>query len=161
MAEAVGYKYKGEDFLYLVDLGGGLMRPFDQTGGSMSITSDDLEVSTKDRTGVDYGDVTVEVSFEGDIVKGDPFIDEVEKAILNKRFVEIYRVNIDTNNAKKGIYKINSFELGDDHGDFATYSLDATLFGELEEIELTEIPEGAPPLELGGNDEGGSGGVEG
>src|SRR5690625_7622554 len=108
-------------------MGGGLMRARDQTGGSMSIASDDLEVSTSARPGVDYGDGTVEASFEGAIVKGDPFIDEVEKAILNKRFVEIYRVNIDTNNAKKGIYKINSFELGDDHGDFATYSLDATL----------------------------------
>ena len=161
MAEAVGYKYKGEDVLYLVDLGDGLIRPFDQTGGSTSITSDDLEVSTKDRTGVDYGVVTEERSFEGDLVHGDPFIKGAKQAIRNKRFIEIYEVNLITNEAEKGIHKINTFELSYDHGDFATYTLDAALFGDVEEIELTEIPEGAPPLELGENDEGGTGGVEG
>src|SRR5690625_2672895 len=103
MAEVVGYKYKGEDVLYLVDLGDGLIRPFDQTGGSTTITSDDLEVSTKDRTGVDYGDVTEERSFEGDLVHGDPFIKGAKQAIRNKRFIEIYEVNLITNEAEKGI----------------------------------------------------------
>ena len=60
-----------------------------------------------------------------------------------------YEVNLVTNEAEKGLHKISSFDLSYDHGDFATYSLDATLFGDVEEIELTEIPEGAPPLELG------------
>lgn len=161
MAVADGYKYKGEDFLYLVDLGDGLIRPFDQTGGSTSISSDDLEVSTKDRTGVDYGDVTEERSFEGDLVYGDPFIDGAKDAIRNKRFIEIYEVDLKNNKAEKGIHKINNFELSYDHGDFATYSMDASLFGDIQKIELTEIPEGAPPLELGENNEGGTGGVEG
>src|SRR5690625_954940 len=161
MAEVVGYKYKGEDVLYLVDLGDGLIRPFDQTGGNTTITSDDLEVSTKDRTGVDYGDVTEERSFEGDLVHGDPVIKGAKQAIRNKRFIEIYEVNLITNEAEKGIHKINTFELSYDHGDFATYTLDAALFGDVEEIELTEIPEGAPPLELGENNDDGSGGVVG
>src|SRR5690625_2175245 len=161
MAVADGYKYKGEDVLYFVDLGDGLIRQFDQTGGSTSITSDDLEVSTKDRTRDDYGDVTEERLFEGDLVYGDLFIKGAKQAISNKRFIEIYEVNFITNEAEKGIHKINTFELSYDHGDFATYTLDAALFGDVEEIELTEIPEGAPQLELGGNDEGGSGGVEG
>ena len=156
MPEAVGYKMKGEDVLYLVDLGDGLIRPFDQTGGSTSITSDDLEVSTKDRTGVDYGDITEVRSFEGDLVHGDPFIKSAKRAIRNKRFIEIYEVNLITKEAEKGIHKVNTFDLSYDHGDFATYSLDASLFGDVEEIELTEIPEGAPPLELGENTEGGA-----
>src|SRR5699024_2612267 len=161
MPEAVGYKMKGEDVLYLVDLGDGLIRPFDQTGGSTSITSDDLEVSTKDRTGVDYGDNTEERSFEGDLVHGDPFIKGIKQAIRNKRFIDVYEVNLITNEAEKGLHKINTIDLSYDHGDFATYSLVATLFGDVEEIELTEIPEGAPPLELGENNEGGTGGEEG
>mgnify|MGYP001340677877 FL=1 len=161
MAVSEGYKFKGEDTLYLVDLGDGLIRPFDQTGGSTSITADELEVSTKDRTGVDYGDVTETRSFEGELVHGDPFIAGIKAAIRNKEFVEIYEVNILTNQAEKGVHMISSFNLDHSHGDFATYTLDENLFGEVTTIELSEIPEGAPPLELGENDEGGSGGVEG
>src|SRR5690625_3336480 len=156
MAVADGYKYKGEDTIYLVDAGDGLMRPFDQTGGSTSISADELEVSTKDRTGVDYGDITETRSFEGELVEGDEFIDAIKAAIRNKKFVEIYEVNLKTEKAEKGMHMINSFDLEYSHGDFATYSLDANLFGEVESITLTEIPEGAPALDLG---EGG--GVEG
>src|SRR5690554_6355041 len=149
MAVAVCYSIEGEDVLYLVDVGDGLVPPLNETGLSTSISSDDLDVSTKDRTGVDYGDITEERSFEGDLVHGDQFVKGVKQAIRNKRFIEIYEVNLVTNEAEKGLHKISSFDLSYDHGDFATYSLDATLFGDVEEIELTEIPEGAPPLELG------------
>src|SRR5699024_2902913 len=164
MAVSNGYKYKGEDTLYLVDLGDNLMRPFDQTSGSTSFDIDELEVSTKDRTGVDYGDVTETRSFEGEIVEGDPFIDGVKAAIREKRFIDIYEVNLKTNKAEKGVHMISNFELEHDHGEFATYSLEGKLFGKVESIELTEIPEGAPDLELGGvDDEDGNdgGGVEG
>lgn len=156
MAVADGYKYKGEDTVYLIDLGDGLIRPFDQTGGSTSFEIDELEVSTKDRTGVDYGDVTETRSFEGEIVEGDPFIDGVKAAIRAKKFIEIYEVNLKTEKAEKGVHMISSFELEHEHGDFATYSLEGKLFGEAESITLTEIPEGAPALELGGNDDGGA-----
>src|SRR5690625_5437967 len=96
MAEAVGYKYKGEDVLYLVDLGDGLIRPFDQTGGSTSISSDDLEVSTKERTGVDYGDITEERSFVGDLVHSETLIKGVKQAIRNKCVIEYYDVYVVT-----------------------------------------------------------------
>src|SRR5699024_10307431 len=102
MAVSDGYKYKGEDTLYLVDLGDGLIRPFDQTSGSTSFDIDELEVSTKDRTGVDYGDVTETRPFEGEIVEGDPFIDGVKEAIRSKKFIDIYEVNLKTNKSEKG-----------------------------------------------------------
>lgn|SRR5690625_967438 len=156
MAQADGYKYKGEDTIYLVDLGDGLIRPFDQTDGSTSFDIEELEVSTKDRSGSDYGDVTETRSFEGELVKGDPFIPAIKSAIRNKQFIEIYEVNLVTDEAEKGVHMVTDFELSYPNGDFATYSLDAALFGEVETIELTEIPDGAPELELGGDD-----GVEG
>src|SRR5690625_6109819 len=106
MAVADGYKYKGEDTVYLIDLGDGLFRAFDQTSGSTSFDIDELEVSTKDRTGVDYGDVTETRSFEGEIVEGDPFIDGVKEAIREKRFIDIYEVNLKTNKAEKGVHMI-------------------------------------------------------
>src|SRR5690625_3570750 len=156
MAVADGYKMKGEDTLYLVDLGDGLIRPFDQTGGSTSFDIDELEVSTKDRTGTDYGDITEVRSFEGELVKGDPFIAGVKAAIRAKKFIEIYEVNTLTDEAEKGVHMISSFELDHEHGDFATYSLEARLFGEVQTITLTEIPAGAPDLDVGGNDGGGT-----
>src|SRR5699024_12720904 len=161
MAVSDGYKYKGEDTLYLVDLGDGLIRPFDQTSGSTSFDIYELVVSTKDRTGVDYGDVTESRFFEGEIVEGDPFIDGVKEAIRSKKFIDIYEVNLKTNKSEKGVHMISSFELVHDHGEFATYSLEGKLFGKVESTDLTEIPEGAPDLELGGVEDEDGGGVEG
>lgn len=158
MTVADGYKMKGEDTIYLVDLGDGLIRPFDQTDGSTSFDIDELEVSTKDRTGTDYGDITEVRSFEGELVKGDPFISGIKAAIRAKRFVEIYEVDLITNQAEKGMHMISDFSLEHPHGDFATYSLEANLFGKVEEMELTEIPDGAPDLDMGpDNNEGGDG----
>jgi len=160
MTENAGYKFKGEDTLYLVDAGDGLMRPFDQTDGSTSFDIDELEVATKDRQGTDYGDITEVRSFEGQLVKEDPFIPAIKDAIRNKRFVEIWEVNVVTKEAEKGMHMISDFEMTHAHGDFAEYSLEARLFGEVTTEELEEIPEGAPELELGGDDNNG-GGVEG
>src|SRR5690625_1473423 len=161
MAQADGYKYKGEDTIYLVDLGDGLIRPFDQTDGSTSFDIEELEVSTKDRTGSDYGDVTETRSFEGELVLGDPFINAIKKAMRNKQFVKIYEVDLITNEAEYGMHMISNFDLSYSNGDFATYSLDATLFGNTHETTVTEeeIPEGATDLIT--EDDQGNGGVEG
>ena len=162
MAVETGYKYKGEDTLYLVeietDAGKELVRPFDQTGGGTSLSSDDIDVSTKDRTGTEYGDVSQTVSLEGEIAEGDPFIKAMKKAIRNKKFVKIYEVNTLTSEAEYGFYKINSFDLEYPNGESSTYSLEGSLFGKVTEITLTEIPDGAPdfadPTEDGGGVEG-------
>ena len=163
MAVEKGYKYKGEDTIYLVevktDTGKELVRPFDQTGGGTSLSSDDIDVSTKDRTGTEYGDVTQTVSLEGEIAEGDIFIKATKKAIRNKEFVKIYEVNTLTNEAEYGFYKINSFDLEYPNGESSTYSLEGSLFGNVTEITLTEIPEGAP--EFADPTEEESGGVEG
>src|SRR5690625_7133076 len=97
MAE-VGYKYKGEDIIFLVEIEDELgeqtlVRPFDQTDGGHNISADELEVSTKDRTGSDYGDVTETRSFEGELVVGDPFITAIKKAMRNRKFLKINKVN--------------------------------------------------------------------
>lgn len=160
----VGYKYKGEDTLYLVEIetseGTQLIRPFDQTGGGTSLSSDDIEVSTKDRTGTDYGNVTQTISLEGEIVEGDPFVDAMKKAIRNKQFVKIYEVNVLTKEAEYGMYKINTFDREFPNGESSTYSLEGALFGNVQETTLTEIPDGAPEFEDPAEENGG-GGVEG
>lgn len=164
MAVEVGYKYKGEDTLYLVEIesdnGKELVRPFDQTGGGTSLSSDDIDVSTKDRTGTEYGDVTQTVSLEGEIAEGDPFIKAMKQAIRNKKFVKIYEVNTLTKVAEYGFYKVNSFDLEHPNGESSTYSLEGSLFGKVTEITLTEIPDGAPEFADPSEDNGG-GGVEG
>lgn len=164
--ELAGYKYKGEDIIFLVELeldtGAVISRPFDQTGGSHSITNDAIEVSTKDRTGSDYGETTESISLEGEVVYDDPFIPGMKKAIRSKKFVKIYEVDLKTDKAEYGMYKINDFNREFGHGDFATYSLDADLFGNSCEITLTEIPDGAPSMkgmDCDGEDD--NGGVEG
>jgi|SRR5690625_932055 len=163
MAEELeGYKYKGDDFIALVELENGLARPFDQTGLSHSLSNDSIDVETKDRTGEDYGNTSETIDLEGDLVYDDPFIAETKKAIRKKDFVKIYLVNLKTDEAEFGMFKINDFDLEYSVGDSATYSMDATLFGEMCKTELTEIPEGAPAL--GGidcEDEEEGGGVEG
>ena len=141
-----GYKYKGEDTIFLIEAEEGLIRPFDQTGGSTTIEADELDVSTKDRSGTDYGEVTESRSFEGELVYGDPFVDVIKAAMRNKKFVKVYEVDLKTNKAEYGMHMISNFERDYDHGDFATYSVDANLFGDVCETELTEIPDGAPAL---------------
>lgn len=164
MAVEHGYKYKGEDTLYLVEIetetGTEMVRPFDQTGGGTSISSDDIEVSTKDRTGTEYGNVTQTVTLEGEIAEGDPFIKAMKQAIRNKEFVKIYEVNVLTNEAEYGFYKINSFDLEYPNGESSTYSLEGALFGSVTETTLTEIPDGAPEFK-DPSEENGGGGVEG
>lgn len=141
-------EYRGEEILFavVIDDGNGdkLMRPFNQTSGSSSIEADSIDLDTKDKTGSDYGKVTQSVSFEGVITEGDPFVDAMEKKIRNKEFAKIYEVNTRTKKAKVGLYMISNFEREFSNGDFATYSLEGSLNGEITEQTLTEIPTGAP-----------------
>lgn len=151
MAVTDGYKYKGEDFVFLVEIetdsGKELIRPFDQTGGSVSMSADEMEVATKDRNGSDYGNTTQTASLEGDIAHGDPFVKEMKKAIRNKKFVKIYEVNKITKEAEYGMYMISTFDREFANGEFATYSLEGALFSDVCSVTLTEIPEGAPAFD--------------
>jgi|SRR5690625_335419 len=166
MAEVLeGYKYKGDDIIFLVKVkdeeNGEMLRPFDQTGGSWGYEIDEIEIETKDRQGADYGNVSINVSLEGELVYEDPFIPAIEKAIENKKYVEIYRVDMITNKTKHGTFMISDFELEYETGDFATYNLEAQIFGDVCETELDEIPEGSPSIGGGGCGDDGGNGVEG
>lgn len=147
---AVGEIYKGEEFIFLVEIetddGKEIVRPFDQTGGSVSSSADEIEIATKDRSGADYGDVTQTISLEGNITEGDPFVKAVKKAQRAKEFVKIYEVNTRDLTAEYGLYMISTFDKDYSNGDLSTYSLDGTLFGDICETELTAIPKGAPAI---------------
>lgn len=141
-------EYRGEEFLFLVEVetetGDTLVRPFNQTGGSVNIAADAIELSTKDKTGSDYGDVTQEITLEGIITEGDPFVDEMKKKLRNKELVKIYEVNTRTKKAEYGMYMVSAFDRDYAHPEYATYSLTASLNGDTTEETLTEIPDGAP-----------------
>lgn len=140
-------EYKGEEFIYAVVLPSGLYRPFNQTSGTTTSSADEIELDTKDKTGSDYGKVTQEISFEGIFTQGDEFIKEAKKIQRKKQFVEIYDVDTRTLEAEKGLYMITSFEKSAENGDHVTYSISAKLNGELTDVTLTELPEGAPESE--------------
>lgn len=148
---AVGEIYKGEEFIYLVeamiDDVKSVIRPFDQTGGSTSISADEMEIDTKDRSGSDYGKVTQTISLEGNITEGDPFPEYIKAAIRNKEFVKIYEVNTRDLTAEYGMYMISTFDRDFGNGDLSTYTLDGTLFGEICETVLTALPKGATTAE--------------
>lgn len=148
---AVGEIYKGEEFIFLVEIEGEggveIVRPFDQTGGSVSSTADEIEIATKDRSGADYGDITQTISLEGNITEGDPFVKAIIKAQRAKKYAKIFEVNTRDLSAEYGMYMITSFDKDYSNGDLSTYTLDGTLFGEVCETELTALPDGAPALE--------------
>ncbi len=141
-------EYKGDEFIYAVVLttgsGAPLVRPFNQTDGGTSISADSIDLDTKDKSGSDYGAVTQEISLEGVITEGDTFINEMKAKIRNKEFVKIYEINTRTKESEWGMYMISKFELSYSNGDFATYSLEGTLNGEVTAETLTEVPAGAP-----------------
>lgn len=147
---AVGEIYKGDEFLFLVEIetdnGTSIVRPFDQTGGGVSSSADEIELDTKDRSGSDYGKVTQTISLEGNLTEGDPFPKAVLKAQREKKFVKIYEVNTRDLTAEYGLYMISSFDKDYSNGDMSTYSLSGTLFGDVCETKLNRIPDGAPPI---------------
>ncbi|MBO0602699.1 phage major tail protein, TP901-1 family [Sporosarcina sp. E16_3] len=141
-------EYRGEEKIFAVEIPDLLetvkvIRPFNQTGGSKEISADSIELDTKDRTGSDYGKVTESVSLEGILTEGDEFIDFIIEAIRKKKFVKIYEINTRDLKAEHGLYMVSSFNREYGNGDFATYSLDATLNGAVTAETLTELPDGA------------------
>jgi len=152
-------EYRGDDFLYLVEIENKEHRIFNQTDGSRSIEADDIELDTKDKSGADYGSVTETISIEGVLTEDDPAIPFLENAIRNKKMVKVTRLNTRDLSTETGNYKINNFETTSSNGEFANYSIDATLNGSIKEGELTEVPDGAPDEKEDVED--GDGGVEG
>lgn len=145
-------EYRGEEFIYLVEVPGAdpevdpseKLRAFNQTGGSTSSEADSIDLDTKDKTGSDYGSVTQSVSLEGVLTENDQAIAHIKKAQRQKQFVKITELNTRTLDAETGSYMISSFERSFGNGEFATYSLEASLNGGITEETLTEVPEGAP-----------------
>lgn len=144
----MGIEFRGEEFVFAITMedettGDTLVRPFNQTSGSSNMSTDSIDLNTKDKTGSDYGNSTQEISLEGILTEGDPFIDYIKKAIRQKKFVEIYEINTRTKKAEIGNYMISSFERSFGNAEFATYSLSGMLNGEIAEETLTEVPVGA------------------
>ncbi len=141
-------EYRGEEILFAVAIpeevtGETIVRPFNQTGGSTNISADSIDLETKDKTGSDQRKVTQEISLEGIITEGDPFVDYVKDAIRAKEFVKIYEINTTTKEAEHGLYMISSFERSFGNSEFATYSLSGSLNGDITPETLTTVPEGA------------------
>lgn len=142
-------EFKGEEFLYLVEVtdgdgGAGVEhRLFNQTSGSTSSEADAVELSTKDKTGSDYGTVAQTVSIEGVLTDEDPAVAFVKKAQRNKQFIKIIEVNTRNESTESGMYMISSFERSFAVDEHATYTIEASLNGKLEDGTLTTLPEGA------------------
>lgn|SRR5699024_306815 len=151
-------EYRGDDFLYLVEIDNNDHRIFNQTDGSRSIEADDIELDTKDKSGSDYGKVSENLSIEGVLTEDDPAIPYLEDSIRNKEMIRITRLNTRDLSTESGRYKLNNFETTSSNGEFANYSIDATLNGSIKKGELTEIPEGAPDEK---EDSDAGGGAEG
>src|SRR5699024_12017277 len=105
---AVGEIYKGEEFIFLVetvtDDGTEIIRPFDQTGGSVSSTAGEMVIDTTDRSGSDYGKVTQTISLEGNIKEGDPFPIYILNEQWSKEFVNVYDVNTRALETEYGVF---------------------------------------------------------
>lgn len=146
-------EYKGSEFLYLVYIGdepsGADFRLFNQTDGSTSSSADAIELDTKDKTGSDYGAVTQEISLEGILTEGDDGIEYIVKSQRKKKLVKITEVNTRTSETETGMYMLTGVEKGYSNGEYATYSVDATLNGSIKEGSLEELPEGAPEGDAG------------
>lgn len=157
-------EYRGDDFLYLIEVedddGESVRRFFNQTDGSSTIEADDIELETKDKTGTDYGSVTEELSIEGVLTKDDPAIPFIRKSIRKKKFVRIIEVNTEDLSTEEGMYKIDSFEKTSSTGEFAEYTIEASLNGSIKEDELDELPDGATDEDEKDEDGEGGGGEE-
>lgn len=144
-------EYRGAEFLYLVHVpdSDAEYRLFNQTDGSTDTETSEIELDTKDKTGADYGSSSQSISIEGIITEGDDAYDYIRKAQRNKQFVKIIEVNTRTKETEEGAYMITSISRSYSNGEYATYSIDATLNGSITEGELDDVPEGAPDEEIG------------
>jgi len=151
-------EYKGDEFLYLVEIPDESStknyRLFNQTDGNTDIEADSIELDTKDKTGEDYGKVSQSISIEGILTEGDEAVRYIKKAIRQKRFVKIIEVNTRTLDTEEGAYMISSFGRTFSNGDYATYSIEGSLNGEITEGTLQEVPEGAPESKIGAGNGG-------
>ncbi|MBO1583151.1 phage major tail protein, TP901-1 family [Bacillus sp. XF8] len=155
MAEVKNKMMRGDDFLIAAVIKNAteqevIARPFDQTDSSHSVSADEIEAASKDRTVSDYGKVTETRSFEGIMAEGDPFPEAALAKLRNKEYIEIYEINKRTKEAEKGTYMITSFEKTASTGEFATYSLEVKLSGTVTKETLTTIPPGAGETVPGG-----------
>jgi len=146
----MGVEYRGEEFLYLVEVPGDGTNPaekyrlFNQTGGSTTTEADSIDLSTKDKSGSDYGNVTQSISIEGVLTEGDEAITYIRQAQRQKKFVKIIEVNTRTLDTEEGMYMVSSFERSFSNGEHATYTLEGSLNGDVTEGTLSELPDGAP-----------------
>lgn len=122
------------------------MRVLYQTSGGRSISRDEIEISTKDIDGTDYGAKEETISFEGLMSTDDPALERLEGDIRNKRYAEILEINIDTLEAKVGRYMLSSLEYEYPDEESATYSFEAKLIGELTTETLEATPDGATSI---------------
>lgn len=140
---------RGDKIVYAVRFTEGTettLRVLYQTSGNRSISADEIDISTKDIDGSDYGSVTETISFEGLMSTDDPALERLRADIKGKRFVEILEINTDTLEAEVGTYRISSltFDYPDDES--ATYSFEASLVGETTQETLETIPAGATTI---------------
>lgn len=149
-------EYIGSDILYLLSIpktdgsGDTYERFFNQTDGNTSIDADDVELETKDKNETAYGKVSQTVSFGGIMTEGDEAFKALKVALRQKKYVSLVEFDRRTMEGEQGVYKLNSFEKDSGVGDNVALSIEATLSGEVTNVTLTEIPDGAPPNEADG-----------
>lgn len=123
------------------------LRVLYQTSGGRSKTREELEISTKDIDGTDYGKKEETISFEGLMSDDDPALAQLEKHIDDATFAEILEININTLEAKVGKYMLSSFDVEYPDDESATYTFDAKLIGNTTVETLVEVPEGATTID--------------
>lgn len=140
-------EFRGAEFLYLVKVPDEENQPFrlfNQTDGATDVDAGEIELDTKDKSGADYGKITQTISVDGILTEGDIAVNYIKKAQRNKQFIFIMEVNTRTGETEEGYYMITSFNRSNSNGEYATYSLGATLNGTITEGTLEDVPEGAP-----------------
>lgn len=143
---------KGQEVVFAVRFKGTddadeTLRVLYQTSGGRSKSRDEVEISTKDIDGTDYGKKTETIAFEGLMSTDDPALTQLEKHIDDATFAEILEININTLTAKVGKYMVSNFDVEYPDDESATYSFDAKLTGNTSEEVLTEIPAGATTID--------------
>lgn len=141
---------RGDKIVYAVRFTEGTeqtLRVLYQTSGNRSISADEIDISTKDIDGSDYGSVTETISFEGLMSTEDPALDRLKADIKAKRFVEILEINTDSLDAEVGTYMISSLSFDYPDDESATYSFEASLVGETITETLATVPAGATTID--------------
>ena len=124
-----------------------MLRVLYQTSGSRSKSRDEIEISTKDIDGVDYGKKEETISFEGLMGTDDPALEQLERHIDEALYAEILEINIETLEAKAGKYMISSLDFDYPDDESATYSFEGKLIGNTTKETLTEAPVGATTID--------------